>query len=546
WAFLEMPPGSSLSDADIVDRGEAMASFTPDAIGLYRLGLAVSDGDRTSTDSTEVSAQAEDEVRTEDGPFFDVSGFYAFTAYSQNNFFLGKTADRPTVGGVSDKDNYAIQIFRLTSEFARDDNLKAVLRTDLAQSIWGFDNNARDAGLRGGFSNLFNRKGTNFQVHLDWAYVDYTVPDLQMNFKVGRMKHSLGNLLVLDQDNDGIQIAKTWGPGTATFSWAKMSEGADSLSDFAAIGPGGLSTEDATLWVGNYAHRTGTWTVNPFVAYYRDDGASAGRAYIPNGLQYFRARFTPQLSSATVVGVAANGTSGPWTFKGELDVLTGNDDIANTNSGPNELTDVNNGDLRGYNVFLEAKTAFGPGTLGFDFGRGSGDDDPMSGAGNINKIRTNGFFFITEIWEDSIMPDEEGITPQGLGSPGSRAYREFENTTLFQVNYEWNISERLTYFASGTWMQATNPISAWFDTDGSGAIDPGELGAESSDDLGKELNMRMTWNLDRGLTWIFRGGAYWPGEGAGFLINGTRLHDRTAYELRTTLRFSFGGLRIGG
>ena len=133
-----------------------------------------------------------------------------------------------------------------------------------------------------------------------------------------------------------------------------------------------------------------------------------------------------------------------------------------------------------------------------------------------------------------------------LGSPGSRGYREFENSTLFQVNYAWNINEELTYIASGTYVQATEPIFAWSDGDGSGTIDPSELGPESSDDLGSELDMRLTWNLDRGLTWVFRGGIFWPGDGAGYLINGTAAHDSAAYELRTDIRFSFGGIRIGG
>ncbi|HJN44875.1 MAG: hypothetical protein QF786_13395 [Vicinamibacterales bacterium] len=493
--------------------------------------------------SAQVSAQQDSD---EEGPYLDVSGFYSFTGYSQNRFFLGKVKDSPTVSGLSDRDNYAVQIFRLNTEFARDENLKAVLRTDLAQSIWGLDNNPRDAELRGGFSNLFNRKDTNFAVHLDWAYVDYTNPEWDANFRLGRMKYVLGSMLVLDQDSDGFQIAKTWGPDQLTFSWAKMSEGADSLSDQDAIGPGGLSTEDATLYLANYVHGEDNWTVNPFFAYYRDDGADGGKAYVPNGLQYFRARFAPQLSEVAAFGVAADGTSGTWTFRGEVDYLTGSDDIANTDSGALEVADVNNGDLHGYNVFGEAKTVLGPGTLGFIFGLGSGDDDPMSGDGNINKIRTNGFFFVNEIWEDSIMPDEEGITPQGLGSPGSRGYREFENSTLFQVNYAWNINEELTYIASGTYVQATEPIFAWSDGDGSGTIDPSELGPESSDDLGSELDMRLTWNLDRGLTWVFRGGIFWPGDGAGYLINGTAAHDSAAYELRTDIRFSFGGIRIGG
>lgn len=475
-------------------------------------------------------------------PYIDISGFYAFDGYSQNNFFLGKN----TVGGVSDQDDYAIQLFRLTTEFGRNQYLKAVVRTDLAQGIWGIDNSLNERDLRGGFSALFNRKDTNFQVHLDWAYIDFTHPDWSTNFKIGRMKYALGNLLVLDQDSDGFQVTGLFESGRLMVGWAKMSEGADSLSDAAAIGPGGQSTEDATLYLASYTHETNDWTLNPYIAYYRDNGYADGTAYLPDGLQYFKPRFTPQVTDATVVGLALDGRLSRWTIRAEVDVLTGHDKIANTNSGANQLLDVNDGTLNGYNLYADLRTPVGPGRLGFVLGRGSGDEDPMSGSGNINKIRTNGFFYISEVWEDSIMPDEEGITPQGLGSPASRAYRELENSTLAQANYTWNIDEQFTYFVSAMWVRATEPLHPWRDANNSGTIEPGEFGAASSRDLGSELDMRLTWALYPGLTWDYRGGIFWPGDASGYLINGTRAYDARAWELRTTIRFAFGSIRIGG
>ena len=70
--------------------------------------------------------------------------------------------------------------------------------------------------------------------------------------------------------------------------------------------------------------------------------------------------------------------------------------------------------------------------MGATFGMGSGDDDVTGGQGNLNKIQTMGSFPLTNVWEDSVMPDVGGISPQGLGSPVSRGYREFENTTAVQ------------------------------------------------------------------------------------------------------------------
>jgi len=480
----------------------------------------------------------------DDGPkaYLNLSGFYAFNGYSQQNFFLGA---RGSAGGVSDNDQYSIQMFRLMTEFGYGDHVKAVVRGDLAQGIWGIDNNQREPG-RGGFSNLFNRKDTNFSVHIDWAYVDFNYADWGLRAKLGRQHYVLGHKLVVDQDNDGLWLNKSAGPGNLIFTWSKMFEGADSLSDNNDGDIGGVDARDADLYTLTYSVKAGDFKLDPYLAYYNDQGTSDGTAYIPQGFQYFNARFRPQITDATVLGFAFTGKAGPVELKGELDWLQGSDDIANTDSGLKELLDVNNGDLEGWNLYLDGRLKLGPGKLGAVLGVGSGDDDPMSGKGNINKIRTNGFFYITEVWEDSVMPDELGITPQGLGSPASRGYREFENSTLLQLNYTWNINDRLTYFIAGTWIQATEPVWAWADANGDGVISPEEMGPDKSDDLGTELDMKLTWKLAPGLAWVFRGGYFNTGDGAAYLINGNTAHTDDAYELRTTIKYSFGGLKLGG
>jgi hypothetical protein len=321
-----------------------------------------------------------------------------------------------------------------------------------------------------------------------------------------------------------------------------MFEGTDGLTDSNFAGnPDG---RDADLLYLNLSRKTKKFTLNPFLAYYRDKGIADGKSYIPNELQYFNARFRPNLTQATVLGFAFQGTAGKVTLKGEVDYLTGKDDIPNANSGPAQLLDVNNGDLDGYNVYLDAKMPVGKVTLGAVFGMGSGDDDPMSGKGNINKIRTNGFFYVNEIWEDSIMPDEEGITPQGLGSPASRGYREFENTTLLQLNVSVPLAKDLKLFLSGTYVRATEALSPWSDANGNGVIEPGEFGPEKSSDLGSEIDFKLDWNLMKNLVWTFRGGVFFPGDASGYLINGTNKWNENAWELRTTVRVDFGGLKL--
>lgn len=491
-------------------------------------------------------AMAEDEG---DKPYLQLSGFYAFNGYSQNNFFLGRSAARVdstgTVGGLSDQDNYAIQLFRLMMKFGMGPNVKAVVRADIAQGFWGIDNGERDAD--GGFSPLFNNKDTNFITHWDWAYLDASHPSYGLNAKLGRQKFTLGNLLVLDQNSDGVLLTKDLDDqGLFTVGWAKMSEGADGLSDEDAL-QGGQDAGDAHLFLARYQRQIRKKVeLNPFFAYYTDGGDADDSTYLPNDLQYFRARFTPQISDVTVLGLAFKGGVERVTFKGELDILLGNDDVANANSGPLQVTDVNDGDLSGYNFYIDAKVDVGPGQAGLVLGMGSGDDDPMSGDGNINKIRTNGFFYVNEIWEDSVMPDEEGISPQGLGSPASRGYREFENTTLVQVNYSADVHPKLHAFVSGTWMKATQPVFAWAQAvDAEGAVSSLD-GVPSDDDLGWELDGKLTWKLHPSLVWILRGGAFLPGDAAGYLINGSNEFDDVAWELRTTVKFSFSGLKFGG
>jgi hypothetical protein len=416
------------------------------------------------------------------------------------------------------------------------------MRMDLAQKILGFDNEQRD-NFRAGFSNLYNNKDTSFLIHLDLAYVELTVPALaKTTFRVGRMKTILGNMLVLDQDGDGVQVTRLLGSSKWRFTadWTKESEGADSLTDNSYVATGGVDGRDANLFYFDLNGPIGTFTLNPYLAFYKDANSNP---YIPNLLQYSRARFTPQLSQAVVFGTAFSGKIGKATLKGEVDVLTGKDNIANANSGANQNNDVNNGDLGGFTAYADLKVPVGKGTFGALFGFGTGDSDPMSGKGNIVKIRTNGFFYVTEVWEDSIMPDEEGITPQGLGSPGSRGYREFENTTMVQVSYAHPI-RKARVFASASLMRATEALRPWSDVNKNGFIDPGEFGTASSNNLGKEVDVLVDWTVIPNVVFTVRGGYMWAGDAAGYLINGTAAFHKNPWELRTTLRFNFAGLKL--
>ncbi|MGH8592219.1 MAG: cadherin domain-containing protein, partial [Gammaproteobacteria bacterium] len=56
WSFAALPPGSLLSDIDIAGANTALASFTPDFAGDYRISLDVDDGADTGRDEVLISA----------------------------------------------------------------------------------------------------------------------------------------------------------------------------------------------------------------------------------------------------------------------------------------------------------------------------------------------------------------------------------------------------------------------------------------------------------------------------------------------------------
>src|SRR5690606_23466907 len=119
----------------------------------------------------------------------------------------------------------------------------------------------------------------------------------------------------------------------------KQFEGADSLTD-RDFGPS-LNGKDADVFYVDFSSKVGqATTLNPYVAFYTDRGHADGTTYIPQGLQYNRARFTPNVTTATAVGLAFQTTAGKLQLKGEGALLWGEDKVANTNSGPNQLLDV--------------------------------------------------------------------------------------------------------------------------------------------------------------------------------------------------------------
>jgi len=465
---------------------------------------------------------------------FKVNGVYTAWGQSQHAFkFDDSTYDN----------NYVVQMLRFMVQGAASDNLKFVTRLDIAQGWWGVDNALRTVNRyqKTGASSLFDFKDTNFLVHVDQAYIAFNLPDKPIGVRLGRMWYGLGNKLMVDNNYEGVQIDfKSLKNKKITLSWAKVSEGVDDLNDLdvvAADARGNTDARDAHLFTLNFSNKAGSFSYDTYGLYYKDMSIKDNNAYVPDHLEFFKTRFSPQVTQLMAVGLSFAYKGKKLSLNGEADYLKGKDDIANTIHGVKQMWDINNGDLSGFNLYLKANYAATPKfSLGGVFGMGSGDSDLTGGKGNVNKLRTSGFFYITEIWEDSIMPDEEGITPQGLGAPNVRGYRELENTTIVQLNTTFKPFPKVVGFLSYNLIRATQPVHAWAsDGNGDWTIDSNT----SASDLGQEVDFRISYNMYQELNLTLRGGYFMPGDAAGYLINGNTSMNDPAWELKTTVTYKF-------
>jgi hypothetical protein len=465
---------------------------------------------------------------------FKLNGVYTAWGQFQNDFKLG---------AVPYEDHYIVQMFRLNLAVNYGANVKAVTRMDLGQGWWGVDN--VPPSYRGA-SGLFDNKDNNYFLHVDHAYLWFNFQPLNSAFTVGRFNWSLGNKLIIDNNWDGITADIKLNGDNLKVGWAKISEGLQNISDYDAGKPlsyGNNDPLDANMFLAAFKTKFNETNLEIYGIYYNDAGYNDSTAFNIDGLRYNRPRFTPQVTSLGVFGVAGTSKIDKFSFAYEANYLIGKDKIENKThkgflntsdgSGVDALKyDINDGDLSGYNVYLKMNyTVSDAVSVGLTAGMGSGDDDPTSGKGNVNKLRTSGFFYLTEVWEDSIMPDEEGITPQGLGAPNIRAYRELENTTAVQANILFKITPEWNFFTSYTYLMATEPIFAWT------AAGP-DL-TKSADDIGMEIDFKTNYKIYEKLTLSFMGGYFIPGTGAQYLINGHDKNDDPAYELKTTITFAF-------
>lgn len=490
------------------------------------------------------------QIKVTDDVSINLNGVFNTWFQYQNDFWFGRAPY---------KDWYAVQMLRFRPVINYGENIKVITRFDMGQGWWGVNNEppTNPVNVPGGHqrpgsgSGLFDRKDTHYFFHVDQAYLWFNVPQINTAFTVGRSQWLVGHRLLIDNQYDGVKADVSMNNGsTLSFGWAFVASGTDGLSTLDNVAPdwrGATDARNAYLYLTNYATtlpNIGNTKLDVYAFFYRDHSTNDHLAYIPNRLDYKRPRFTPQISHLFAIGAAGNSTFGALSLEWEANYLRGRDEFGDNGYGPTLDMDINDGTLRGYNAYVRAQYAVTPAvSLGGFVGLGSGDPDgPWGGTGNVNKLRTAGFWYLTEVWEDSIMPDEEGITPQGLGAPNVRGYRELENTTAGQVNVTFRPISKLSMFFSYTYLRATEPIYAWRTEilpDQSLGPNHGPIRNLSAQDIGWEVDFKFDYRLYDRLLLTARGGYFSPGTAAGYLINGSDQWLDPAWELKGEVTFTF-------
>lgn len=479
-------------------------------------------------------------------PFeIDVSGVYTVWGLTQRDFLLGK--EHPLNDAA-----YTVQMLRTKIDLKHED-FGVTARMDAAQGWWGVDNNPNTQNVAGlddegnptnaaGYNTntLFDNKDTNYGLHVDIAYAWAKFGDLKV--KAGRQYYGAGNKLVLDLNLDGVTAEYALGDRwTAEALWAKVAEGRGAwTTPTGAVMSDADANADVNLFGLRAAYnkvdkKTKDGTKGEVYAWYWHDAMATDYAHLPDGLGYARSRFTPHVSRLATVGVAFDGKRDQTTWKAEVDGLYGQDRIENTSHNAGKV-DLNDGTIYGWVAYGELSQGFGPEKLpmrgGLVLGVGSGDPDPTGGAGNVTRMATMGFAPLLNVWEDSVMPDIEGISPQGLGSPVSRGYRELENTTAVIGKYAIKPAKDLELEVAGAYLRATAPVPA-FDATGV------PTGASASD-LGWEVDVNGTWQLKKGVKVRSLFGYFQPGTAAAYNLNGNADAMEAAWELKNELIVNFG------
>jgi hypothetical protein len=230
-----------------------------------------------------------------------MSGAMRVRAWNKNNY---EDFDSDT---KTDEDSFFDQRFRLQSIITPADGVKAVLRCDFAENVWGSDN----------WSTLRYSEADDHtaELQVDRAYLDVTKGIL--NVRAGQFWQPLGDGNAYANQQTGLAFTFNT-PVKIMAIWFKESEGGDTTDadeEDQADPNTDPSTQDVDQYVLDLAYATDTFSIEGFYA-----------AQVDSQSDEDTESNSDATTNATLFGIFVKAAAGPLNIKAEIDSFGGSMD----------------------------------------------------------------------------------------------------------------------------------------------------------------------------------------------------------------------------
>jgi hypothetical protein len=464
-----------------------------------------------------------------------LSGEYRTRGWSEWNF--GKRAGHLD----SEKGLYTgffDQRFRLTITHTRSEFLKAVVRFDLVEDVWGQQRNFR--------MNYDNGAGK----FIDLAYIDFKIPKIG-TFTVGRFPERYGNGLIFSPTDgtDGIRWTNKWDPVTVSVMYSKLADNVSSTFGTNAD----LYNRDTNLFgVDLKIVPADKHLIELYGGVVTSDNANwlLKKSYDWNG---HSPSTNPEYIDATIgfVGVAYTGNFAKMIdVKAEFSGVFGRADMSNsTIVRRGGVAYYDNPSIEGWNLYLDGSYYNDMFRVGLAFIMGSGATHYTT-PDQVKRINMNYLVDSDKFkWGNIIGSGTRGIESLDDGSLGTD--NNIENLTSVKLYFSTTPVEKLTINAAVIWAKWTNPVGT--NPAHGGYINPAYghpvnvwSGAntytswKASDDLGWEIDLGASYEIMEGLTYSLNAGVLLPGDSFDYVgAGGTHEKWGPIWSVGNTVMYKF-------
>jgi len=477
-------------------------------------------------------------------------GAYRVRAWTEWNF----DKENSDIGAIPSHEDglytgFFDQRFRLTITHTRSEYLKAVIRLDIAEDVWG-------RGLP------FRINGNNSD-YIDRAYIEFTVPPVG-TFTVGRFAEVYGNAFTFDTAGDGARWANAWGPVAVSLSYFKISDRVTTVGapandwynwDADVVG---LNIKASPFYEGHTLEVYGGVLWDEDASGDSGLGGVLGNSMAWNGnTGYYDAwvGFVGVGYTLNVADMIDLNVEASWLF-GEA---TAHWNPAGAIANPyNTGVPANNArtslDISGWNVYADLSYYNDLLRVGVAFAMGSGQEHNWGSNAqwehvNMNYVTSDGDFAFAHIITGGHNDGRASVWwPQLYGN------NTLENITAIKGYFEVCPMDKLTISGAVIWAMWTEDIgfngltrAPLFAPDSPAYRHPAAAYGnynyhswEVSDDLGWEIDLAVSYEIMEGLTYTLEGGVLFTGDSWDYeKADGTRGDWGEIWSIVNTLQYEF-------